>query len=225
MRICPYCAEKIKSDALVCRYCGRESPAIDRGSAKPTFRFVFLSATAMSLLLTVIGVLIKLVDISEIIQQIEYGQLPPITFRGAIFESLVFISINYLIFEVIFLLVLYFGVWAINRFLSRRVEKAVTVVTVLTLFLCLAVISLMSILFSNKSSIVTTPTRPIITPTISSRLTPYSVPTRNFGPAIATRGAELEACRQDPNCRLVTVTPPWQEWTPESNSPTWTPSQ
>jgi ribosomal protein L40E len=26
-KICPYCAERVKKDAVVCRYCGREVPS------------------------------------------------------------------------------------------------------------------------------------------------------------------------------------------------------
>ncbi|MEF3169096.1 MAG: hypothetical protein K6360_07175 [Deltaproteobacteria bacterium] len=40
-RICPYCKERIKKDALVCRWCGRESKPVQSGTAhSPTGVFL-----------------------------------------------------------------------------------------------------------------------------------------------------------------------------------------
>lgn len=38
-KLCPFCAEEIKSAAVVCKHCGREIGAADRKAAKPDHEF------------------------------------------------------------------------------------------------------------------------------------------------------------------------------------------
>ena len=67
MRRCPYCGERIRSKAIVCRFCGKEQPALigqERQRKEKTPIFLIISTTIQSLFFILIGILI-IIDVVQ----------------------------------------------------------------------------------------------------------------------------------------------------------------
>ena len=67
MRRCPYCDERIRSKAIVCRFCGKEQPALigqERQRKEKTPIFLIISTTLQSLFFILIGILI-IIDVVQ----------------------------------------------------------------------------------------------------------------------------------------------------------------
>ena len=54
-KICPYCKEKVKKDAVVCKYCGKDlDPASEYCSFSPNWIFAGLTGLAVGTILALI---------------------------------------------------------------------------------------------------------------------------------------------------------------------------
>jgi predicted nucleic acid-binding Zn ribbon protein len=54
VRRCPFCAESIKPEALVCRYCGREISEREQAAAQPKADSAAIIAVSVLILIAII---------------------------------------------------------------------------------------------------------------------------------------------------------------------------
>jgi len=57
MKKCPFCAEAIKKEAITCRYCGKELPAVE-AITKPQEKIHWAVAFFLAIVILIIGIII-----------------------------------------------------------------------------------------------------------------------------------------------------------------------
>lgn len=108
---CPFCAEQIQAEAIVCRYCGRDLDESTRRKQSPIWK----KAIVIGIVLGLLGSIPSFSDLIQVQELILQGELNILAFRAALNNFVFHLCGNLLIWPIIIAIVIW--VW-------RKIEAA-----------------------------------------------------------------------------------------------------